>query len=307
MGGSNYSRDVFDNSYASATAGGASYFARSTAIQKGEVAAKVHEKLDPSKPNKAGDLIRESRDSSDHPQSNAIALICDVSGSMKHIPELLVKKLGGLMSILTKKGYISDPQLLFAANSDSQDAIPLQIGQFESGNEMDEALSLMATLGGGAGPGHQCEAYELVMYYMARHTSMDCFDKRGKKGYLFFIGDEKPYDVVSAAQVKRLIGDDIVEDIPTKTILKELREKFNVYWLYPKEASYFDDKNVMIPLGQMFGENLITLEKAEDVCETIAATIGIGEGLDVASIEADLVSLGSSKAAAKAVLSAVTP
>ena len=28
------------------------------------------------------------------------------------------------------------------------------------------------------------------MYFMARHTSLDCHEKRGQRGYLFIIGDE---------------------------------------------------------------------------------------------------------------------
>lgn len=308
MGGSNYSSSVFDDTYAKATAGGASYFAHTSAIQRGTAKAAVHELLDPSKPNKAGQLIRESRDSTEHPESNAIGVACDVTGSMMGVPPRLVAKLGALMATLTKKDYIKDPQILFGGIGDAYgDSAPLQVGQFESGNEMDEAIGKLYLEGGGGGQTGQHESYELFMYYMARHTALDCFEKRGKKGVLFIIGDEVPYDKVAATQVKLLIGDDIKEDISTKLILKELRERFDVYWLYPKEGSYFDDKKVMDPLRKMFGENLITLENADEVCEVIAAVIGIREGLDVKAIEANLISLGSSKAAAKAVLSAVSP
>lgn len=40
------------------------------------------------------------------------------------------------------------------------------------------------------------ESYELAMYFMARHTSIDCYEKRGKRGYLFMIGDELAYPKV---------------------------------------------------------------------------------------------------------------
>lgn len=308
MGGTNYDHNVFDKTYSAATANGASYFAHTSAIKQGTAKAAVHELLDPSKPNKAGNLIRESRDSAAHSESNAIVIGMDETGSMMGVPPRLVAKLGALMSALTKKGYIVDPQILFGGIGDAYgDNAPLQIGQFESGNEMDEAIGKLYLEGGGGGQSSKRESYELFMYYMARHTAIDCFEKRGKKGALFIIGDELPYDKVAATQVKLLIGDDLKEDISTKLILKELRERFDIYWLYPKEGSYFDDKNVMDPLRKMFGENLITLENADEVCEVIAAILGIREGLDVKAIEANLISLGSSKAAAKAVLSAVTP
>lgn len=31
------------------------------------------------------------------------------------------------------------------------------------------------------------------MYFIARHTAIDCWEKHGCKGYLFLIGDEMAY------------------------------------------------------------------------------------------------------------------
>ena len=44
------------------------------------------------------------------------------------------------------------------------------------------------------------ESYELAMYFMARHTALDCHEKRGKRGYLFIIGDEMAYPQGQAAR-----------------------------------------------------------------------------------------------------------
>lgn len=87
--------------------------------------------------NPHGVKVRESRDSANHPESNAIMVLFDVTGSMGGIPALFAqKKLGGLMKVLTSKGVIPHPQVLFGAIGDSySDQAPFQIGQFESGLE----------------------------------------------------------------------------------------------------------------------------------------------------------------------------
>lgn len=297
MGGSTYSSSVFDDTHVKRTAGGKDFFAHSAAISKGEIAAKVHQKLDPAKLNAVGKNVRESFDSDVHPNSLAIACLFDETGSMDIVPRIFVEKLGSFMAMLTSKGYVKNPHVLFGAIGDAySDKVPLQIGQFEGGNEMDNVLGDIYLESNGGG--QQKESYELALYYMARHTEMDCFNKRGKKGYLFLFGDELPYDKVNKDQVKRLIGDDLTEDITTAAILKELRAKFEVYWIMPK-TDYWDDVGINDGLKKLFGQNLLKLENPEDVCELLVATIGIGENIDVKSIEADLVAAGSSKKSAK--------
>lgn len=306
MGSSAYSADVFRSTVTSHARAGTDYFTHTAAISSGKVTAAVNEKLDPSKPNKAGKIVREALDSDTHPVSNPVAVLFDVTGSMSNVPREFVSKLGNLMQLLVKKNYLDDPQVLFGAIGDATtDRAPLQLGQFESGNEMDEALGLIYLEGGGGG--HITESYELGMYFLARHAKLDSLDKRGKKGYLFLSGDEIPYTKVSKDQVKRVIGDDLEADIPLTTILEELREKFEVFWIFPKGTNHWDDDSVINPLEKLFGQNLLRLEEAKDVCELIASTIGVCEGFDVKSIESDLISTGSTAAAAKNAITAITP
>lgn len=304
MGGTYYSDDVYSSRVSSAKSSSAGFFTHSAAIHSGAAAAVVHEKLDPSKKNKAGKLIRESFDSKEHPNSLPIAVLFDVTGSMSSIPRVFVEKLGALMKLLVKKGYVQDPHILFGAIGDATcDRVPLQIGQFESGNEMDEVLSLMHLEGGGGG--QQTESYELGMYYMARHTDMDSITKRGKKGYLFLMGDETPYTNVKKGEVEKIIGDTLQENIPTKEILAELRQKFEVFWIIPGGTSNYEDTHVNEYLKKMFGQNLLKLPNASDVCELIASTIGLCEGYDLTDIKSDLVDSGASKKSVDTALVAV--
>jgi len=304
MGWSCYSDAAYTTRMATNASTGRSFFAHDEDIRAGKKSAGAHESLDPSKLNKAGKNVRESIDSDAHPESRAVAVIFDETGSMGSVPRKFVDKLGKLMATLVSKGFLEHPHVMFGAVGDAKsDRVPLQIGQFEAGNEMDETLSNIYLEGNGGGSRE--ESYELAMYYMARHTELDCLKKRGDKGYLFLCGDERPYDEVRPAEVKRLIGDDLQAAIPTEEILAELREKFEVFWICPKEGSYFNTPFVMDRLRGLFGQHLIPLDHAEDVCEVIAATIGVAEGIDIHDVTAGLKDIGLDDGAASRATKAV--
>src|SRR5271166_724984 len=166
-------------------------------IKIGAAEARVHDKMNPK-----GVKIRESRDSEAHPESHAVGVLFDVTGSMQTVPRILQENLPRLMGLLLRKGYLEHPQILIGAIGDATcDSAPLQVGQFESGIEIEEDLGKLFLEGGGGG--HITESYELAMYFMARHTALDCFEKRGKRGYLFVIGDELPYPRIKRAEVER--------------------------------------------------------------------------------------------------------
>lgn len=293
MGASSYDAASFSRTLSDASARGASVFSHTTSVRSGHVAAKVHELLDPSRKNKAGKIVREARDSDVHPTTVPVAMLFDVTGSMSTVPQTFVQKLPALMQTLVKKGYLEHPQILFGAIGDATcDRAPLQIGQFEGGNEMDTAITNILLEGGGGG--QQTESYELAMFFMARYTELDSLQRSGKKGYLFLTGDELPYSRVKKSEVKEFIGVDIGEDIPTLQILDELREKFEVFWILPGLTSNFNDPRIREPLKKMFGQHLIVLDDPEAIVETIATAIGAAEGFDGASIAKDLRDAGSS-------------
>ena len=179
----------------------------------------VHPSLSPY-----GMTLRESRDSAEHPDSNAILISLDVTGSMGKVVRAIHRDLPHLHELLLGHKYIPHPQILFAAVGDATcDRVPLQVGQFESDNRMDQNLENMILEGGGGG--QKTESYELNLYVAARHTAADCWEKRRKKGYLFMIGDEMAYPFVNRAHVNRLIGTDPQADIPVRQIAAEVSEK----------------------------------------------------------------------------------
>jgi hypothetical protein len=283
MGSGVWSTDVYDAAARMRSATGASAFAYSDSG-----ARSVHPDLDPH-----GVTARESRDSDEHPQSLAIAVVFDVTGSMRDVPRVLQQKLPGLLGLLLRKGYAADPQILFGAIGDATcDKVPLQIGQFESDNRMDDDLGKFVLEGGGGG--QNTESYELAMYFMARHTSIDCFEKRGRRGYLFLMGDELAYPRVKKGEVARVVGDDLGEDIPVETMVAELRRKWDVYYILPSGAFNAGDAEILGFWRKHFGQNVIELDDLDAVCETIALTIGLGEGTtDLATGLDDLTDIGS--------------
>lgn len=293
MGSSNYSDAIYTAKITSCTSRGVDPFAHTAAVHSGTVRAGVHEKLDPSKPNKSGKLIRESLDSDIHPTSRAVAVLFDVTGSMEDKPRLFAQeKLGKLMATLVKKGILEHPHVLFGGIGDAYcDAAPIQIGQFEGGNEMDDALLNIFLEGGGGG--QATESYDLSLYYMSRHTVLDCFNKRGEKGYLFIIGDEDLYPAVNKDQVKRYIGDTLEADIPVEKIIEEVKDKFEVFWLRPSGTSNYGDKRIEKHLKQYFPERVIDLGEPGDVCEVIASLIGVTEGYDLGEVKNALIDSGA--------------
>jgi hypothetical protein len=283
MGSGVWSTDVYDAAARYRRVSGASAFAYSDSG-----ARTVHSALDPR-----GIAVRESRDSAEHPNSVAIAVLFDVTGSMGQVPRILQEKLPKLLGLLLRRGYASDPQILFGAIGDATcDRAPLQIGQFESDNRMDDDLGRVLLEGGGGA--QLSESYELAMYFMARHTALDCVEKRGRRGYLFIIGDEKAYPRVKPDEVANVVGDDLAEAIPLDRMVAEVREKFDTYFILPAGAAHSRNDSVRTFSRRLLGQHVIELDDLDAVCETIALTIGLGEdAIDLDTGLADLSDVGS--------------
>ena len=301
MGSGSWSTNVYDEHARYKAAAGKSAFDFSDSLHLSDRSAwHVHAGLDPH-----GVSARESRDSADHPQSNAIAVMFDVTGSMGEAPMTLQKKLPELLGLLMRKAYIPDPQILFGGIGDATcDAVPLQVGQFESDNRMDENLDNIFLEGGGGG--QRTESYELAMYFIARHTQIDCWTKRGRKGYLFIIGDEMAYPQVNKSEVKKHIADGLESNLSIKQLVQELKKRYHVFYLLPKASSYGGDKDILRFWRALLGETVLELQESEAVCEVIALAIGMTEGtVDLAAGAADLKEWGVSKTIVKTVTSAL--
>lgn len=298
MGHSSWSDSHYSDRKAHLDASGKSAFAYTDSVMSKTSYAdrKVHKDFDPKDVK-----FRESRDSDAHPNSRAIAVFFDVTGSMNTIPRTLQTKLPALMTLLNRKAYVTDPQVMFGGVGDAwSDRAPLQVGQFESGNEMDESLGNMFLEGGGGGSME--ESYELAMYFMARHTSIDCMEKRDEKGYLFLIGDEMPYGEVSKAHVEKLIGPGLQANMSIEDVIAECSKMYEIFFLYCPSGSYKHHESEIIDRWKtLLPQRVIQLEDYDHVCEVIASTIGVNEGVvDVDGVRRDLEEVSTPDAARKA-------
>ncbi|PHN04698.1 hypothetical protein [Flavilitoribacter nigricans] len=235
----------------------------------------IHPDLDPR-----GLVVRESRDSAAHPNALAIGVFLDVTGSMGRIPEMLIRhKLGSLMDTLIDHG-IEDPQVMFSAIGDHiSDRAPLQVGQFESGTEeMNDCLSKIFLEGGGGGQSK--ESYALAWLIGGRHTSIDCYEKRRKKGFLFTIGDEMNWDTVDARRLSSIMGYREAGSMDARQVLREAQEKYHVFHIHINETGYRNNTMVMEYWRNLLGERFLVLDNHQALAELIASTVALVSGVD---------------------------
>jgi hypothetical protein len=249
---------------------------------------------------------RESRDSEAHPHSLGIIFSLDVTGSMGDIPDLLARhRLPAFMKALLDAG-ITDPQVLFMAVGDADsDRAPLQVGQFESSErKMDEWLT-WSYLEGGGGPAGT-ESYELGMYFAARHTDLDCWRKRQRRGYFFMTGDERPYGYVSRKQVAQLIGDTLEQDLAVKHVVDELQRTYEPFFLIPDLARR---RNCERDWRELLGDRVICMEDPGDTVEVAAGLVSLCEGAfpDLDAVIRHLRGQGLTRQRLGAVVRALTP
>jgi hypothetical protein len=260
-----------------------------------------HPLMDPK-----GVRVRESRDSTEHPESLGVVFALDVTGSMGQIPVLLAtKELPKFMTVLSSCN-VPDAQVLFMAVGDANsDRVPLQVGQFETTAElMDQWLTRTFLEGGGGGTGE--ESYELALYFLAQHTEMDCYVKRGRRGYLFLTGDENPYPVLSRHIVDSIVGDRLDEDLKVGEIVAELQKTFVPFFIIPDRARR---DRCEAKWRALLGDHVLCMEAPEDVCHVSAGALLIAERLvqDRDSLKEVLERSGIPKARLAPVIRTLSP
>ena len=133
--------------------------------------------------NPYGVNFRESCDSLDNPASTAIIFGLDVTGSMGYLSEAIARDaLNRTMLEIYAKTPVSNPHIMFQAIGDGiSDTAPLQTTQFEADIRIAEQLLNVYFEGNGGGNGG--ESYLLSWYFAAKHTKIDCWEKRKEKGF----------------------------------------------------------------------------------------------------------------------------
>ncbi len=173
---------------------------------------------------------REARDSEDHPESLPIILGLDVTGSMGYLAKDVGQTaLNETMMKLYSTNAIKDPALMFAAYGDYQDDAPLQVTQFESDIRIAEQLLDLWIEDCGSGQ----VTLSSLWYFAGKHTLLDNYEKRGKKGFLITIGDCAPCRDLGRGRkgfYERVFGEDVTDT--ERDVLAAAQEKFEVFHLF---------------------------------------------------------------------------
>jgi len=238
--------------------------------------------------NPFGIKPRECRDSENHPFSLPIQIYLDVTGSMGSVPqELIVNGLPKMLSNLLNKG-IKSPAILFGAVGDHEcDKAPLQVGQFESGDEeLDMWLSRTYIEGNGGGNGG--ESYGLAWYFAANHVVSDAWEKRNQKGYVFTIGDEpnltkypanRGYDCRNG--LRDIMGSSYVGSPSGWTdqeLIKAAKERNHVYHIFMTHDGRRDSSWSIEWKRKIGAENVLIVGNHTEIPELIFRTILSNEG-----------------------------
>ncbi|MCC6624411.1 MAG: hypothetical protein IT385_24385 [Deltaproteobacteria bacterium] len=222
MGGGHYSLDIARSLRSSDREGGAfSYQAYTPGATSTPVG--VHPLLNPF--GKVREVNNET----------PIVVALDVTRSRGDDTKLIYDKLPELMGQIELHGYVQGAGISVCAVGDADaDRAPLQVSQFEADNRIDQNLERIWIEEGGGGTGQ--ESYELAAYFYARTNCVRLAKGTGKKGYFFFTGDEGFYPRLDKSHVRRIIGDDMQEDLPAVEIFRRLQEKFNTFLIYPRKS-----------------------------------------------------------------------
>ena len=177
-------------------------------------------------------VTRESCDSEEHPNSFPVILALDITGSMGSAAQRVAAKLNDIMKSLYNK--VPDVQFMFMGIGDIEcDDAPVQITQFESDVRMAQQLEKIYFEGGGGGNGY--ETYTTAWYMGSRHCKLDCW-KNGRRGLIITLGDEPLNPILRKNDIKRFIGDN-VQDIDTKVLYEDTKEKYDIYHLSIDDAA----------------------------------------------------------------------
>lgn len=234
-------------------------------------------------------VMRECRDSAEHPNTIPVILALDVTGSMGKAAVAVAKQLNTVMTELF--GKVADVEFMIMGIGDfAYDSAPLQVSQFESDIRIAEQLDKVYFEGGGGGNGY--ESYSAAWYFGLHHTNLDCW-ARGNKGIIITMGDEPLNPYLPRQELSFVTGDDLEADVETSQLYAEGIKKFDIYHLNVEHGTsgrfhsaihstfgkYLDDAHLIdTSLDAIVGDIIrIVSERGSSVAVTAQTPSGMGE------------------------------
>lgn len=252
---------------------------------------RVDEKLDPrnvkvGKGDRKGLQLRESIISDANPDPTPIILALDVTGSMRDVVhKIATDELPKIMTEIHSRNVVSDPHVMFMALDDVhvQGHGALQVSYFEPDLKIVEQLRKMWLVGNGGG--NSSESYDLPWYFAGRYTYLENFEKTGKRGILFTIGDEPfPVQTNTANELETIFGPGEYEPTSPGTCLEMARRKFQVFHVSIEKGGYD-----LSGWDKHLGTNHIRVKVGDvgHLAEVVLAVMAIAYGADVEKVVAE--------------------
>ena len=250
----------------------------------------AHNIKDSVNPSLMKNGMRESCDSDDNPNSNAIIIGLDCTGSMSQIPTYMIKTgLGELFKEIYTRKPISDPQVLFCTigDVDANDPNPFSVGQFES--QCDLLINGLQNfwIDGARGGANGYENYSLPYYFAANMTKTDAYLKRKQKGFIFTIGDEPPDHHLTPEAIQKVFGFKTESIITFEQIINQVNKTWNAFHIIIEEGSHVKSKglnDVLDPWKKLLGQNAIVCSDYTKISEIIVSILEVYSGKNKSEI-----------------------
>lgn len=174
-------------------------------------------------------VVRECRDSEEHPNTIPVILALDVTGSMGTAAKTCAAKLDDIMTSLYRE--VKDVEFMMMGIGDLVfDNAPIQASQFESDIRiLDQTAKIWFEGGGGT---NEWESYTAAWWFGYNRCELDCW-KRGKKGIIITMGDELLNPSLPYSKISRKLfasGTGLQEpDIDTKRMYELASKKYDIY------------------------------------------------------------------------------
>lgn len=260
MGGGSWTTKAFVN-YSAATNKivNSDYTLNYTAMSASQVFKQhdLHEELNPK------NVIRECKDTDEHPRTIPVIIGIDVTGSMGPAAKEVASKLNTIISNVMEK--VKDAEFMIMGIGDlNYDTVPIQASQFES--DVRIARHLDNIYFEGHGGGNDSESYSAAWYFGARKTDLDCW-KRGEKGIIITIGDEPLNENLPLVDLSRVVGGHFQgKYLDTQDIYNEAIKKFDIYHIHVLHDSGSEayKKEALRRFGNVIGKQNVMIAELDE-------------------------------------------
>jgi len=268
MGGGSWTKTSFA-SYS--TASGKKMNADSTIDYSGMSTNQIFRQTGLHKDLNPYNVIRECRDSKEHPNTIPVIIGIDVTGSMGPAAREVASKLNPIITDIMEKQ--TDVEFMIMGIGDLYyDQVPIQASQFESDVRIARQLDQIYFEGGGGG--NDAESYTAAWYFGLHNTDLDCV-KRGKRGIIITIGDEPLNEDLPVRVLNGVLGSHEQANIDSQTLFEKASEKFDIYHIHVNHdnGSKSREKSAKTRFGNIIGNQNVMVTDLDGLTKLISSIV----------------------------------